>query len=256
MEPSRKLSNDGGAPTLPSRKAAAGPEARGELRFFNDTWVRCEAAETVRAGVYLAPVVARQVVSVALPALGAYLTRGETLATLRFADGRQQEVAAPVTGRVVRSNRGLAEEPGALASDPFGKGWLAMLHGSRMDSGLARCALREVILVAIPSLARTTQVERLTALGCRVWTTPTPDEAIEWLRDGPALLLVDAASVGRHGPALVRRVNDGWPETRVVVAATPVTMWEEDYRSGGIYYYLVEGFEGDELADLLGCAFK
>jgi glycine cleavage system H protein len=48
------------------------------------------------------------------------------------------EVYSPLSGEVVEVNSRLSEDPGAVNSDPYGRGWLFRVRPSNLDGELAR----------------------------------------------------------------------------------------------------------------------
>jgi glycine cleavage system H protein len=89
-------------------------------------WLRMRAG-LIRLGLDdLAGRLLRQVDSVALPAVGTHVRKGDALLTL--STGRRGLVLpSPIDGTVARVNRRLDEQPQALVSDPYGRGWLLEL---------------------------------------------------------------------------------------------------------------------------------
>ena len=69
------------------------------------------------------------------------------------------------------------------------------------------------------------------------------------------VLLIDAVSLGDQGPDVVGQVNLVAPAIRVVVLASPDGRWETDYRKHRLFYYAVEPFTDNEMADILDAAF-
>ncbi len=67
------------------------------------------------------------IVFVDLPEAGRDVSAGDTVCEIESVKA-VGEVYAPVSGTVTEVNRGLADDPAALASDPFGKGWLVRMR--------------------------------------------------------------------------------------------------------------------------------
>jgi glycine cleavage system H protein len=108
-----------------------------ELLYSRDAvWVRDDGAGSVRLGLNAFAVLGpgdTDVYMVKLPKSGAQLRRGEPFGHVDC--GRRTiELVAPVTGSVLFGNVDLRGEPGLLARDPFGRGFLLELDGvSRED---------------------------------------------------------------------------------------------------------------------------
>ena len=69
-------------------------------------------------------------------------------------------------------------------------------------------------------------------------------------------MFLDATSLGDSGPALVEQVNRRAPHARVVVMGAPGGAGETAYRKQKIFYYAVEPFSDNEIADILAAVFQ
>jgi glycine cleavage system H protein len=58
-----------------------------------------------------------------LPAVGSWVQPGGKAVDLTV-DGRQVSLVAPIEGEVVEANGQVARQPGLVAGDPYGRGWL------------------------------------------------------------------------------------------------------------------------------------
>ncbi|MDD4933043.1 MAG: glycine cleavage system protein GcvH [Methylacidiphilaceae bacterium] len=63
------------------------------------------------------------IVFVELPAIGMHVRRGEAVATIESVKAAS-DIYSPATGEVLEVNAVLAQEPGLINTDPYGKGWL------------------------------------------------------------------------------------------------------------------------------------
>jgi glycine cleavage system H protein len=66
------------------------------------------------------------VVYVELPTVGAKVSRGESCGEIESTKS-VSDLYAPADGEVVEVNQAVADDPGLLNTDPFGKGWLFRL---------------------------------------------------------------------------------------------------------------------------------
>ncbi len=67
------------------------------------------------------------IVFVELPAVGATLTRAQTLGVVESVKA-VSDVYAPLGGSVVEVNGGLATNPEIINQDPYGEGWMVRLR--------------------------------------------------------------------------------------------------------------------------------
>ena len=103
----------------------------------------------------------------------------------------------------------------------------------------------------------TANPERLRSLGCRVRLAKGGDELVAALGGGDCrVLLIDAASCGADGPELVAQVNSNSAGDEDRGGRLGGDQWESNYRGHRIFYYAVEPFDNNEIADILDAAFR
>jgi glycine cleavage system H protein len=105
-------------------RSAGGLRFRSGLQYApGHTWVKAEG-KSLRVGLDdLAQRILPWTVAVELPSPGQRVTEGEPVATLSCG-GRDVQVAAPVSGRVVAVNAEVMREPTLAKSENYGNGWL------------------------------------------------------------------------------------------------------------------------------------
>jgi ActR/RegA family two-component response regulator len=150
----------------------------------------------------------------------------------------------------------VTHRPQILANDPCGEGWIAGICATRHEE-MANCKPRRLLLVNKDSCSADEQARKLTALGCQVEKAAGPEALFAAVAaNGDSVLLLDAASLGEEGPALVERVNRQAPHARIVVVGAAGGGREAAYRKHKIFYYAVEPFADNEIADILTGAFR
>jgi CheY-like chemotaxis protein len=91
------------------------------------TWGRVEPDGTARVGIDdFARKALGAIEKVELPQRGLVVRRGEPLFSVRRGD-RVARFAAPLSGRVVEVNDGLARHASAVADSPYDRGWICLL---------------------------------------------------------------------------------------------------------------------------------
>jgi glycine cleavage system H protein len=86
------------------------------------------------------------IVFVEVPEVGRQVTAAESIAEVESTKS-VSDVYAPVTGTVVEVNAALEDSPELVNSDPFGKGWFAVIEASdlsELDSLMDVDAYREI----------------------------------------------------------------------------------------------------------------
>jgi CheY-like chemotaxis protein len=159
---------------------------------------------------------------------------------------------------VVASNELLLEHPSMLWDDPCGNGWIACVRPTRFEEEAGNCRLRSVVLANGDQASACEQLAQLRSLGCQVALAAGVGEVGPALQQEPDcnVLMMDAESFGREGPELVGRIRATTPLTRVVVIAARHCKWESAYREQGIFYYAIDPFGDNEIADIVDAAFR
>jgi glycine cleavage system H protein len=95
------------------------------------SWALPMQEGTVRAGADSLVARALGAVSgVTLPRVGDWVKAGSPLFRMEL-HGRSITIPSPVSGRVAAVNESLREQPGIVATDPYGKGWVCSLELSQ-----------------------------------------------------------------------------------------------------------------------------
>ena len=110
-------------------------------------YVRVEGGEGVVGITDYAQSQLGDVVFVELPPVGERLSKGAEAATVESVKAAS-EVNAPVSGEVVEVNSALADSPGLINEDPFGKGWflkIKLSDAAELDGLMDEDAYREFV---------------------------------------------------------------------------------------------------------------
>lgn len=225
--------------------------------FLGDSWAAPGKDGTVRAGVMLPRAQAATVKAIRLPGIGEVVYQGLPLAALTLADGSEVVVPAAVSGVVLSVNESLEAGAAAMATDPCGSGWIATISPTRFEDETKKCSRRRVILLNTDAVSAQAQSEKLASLGCQVRTVTRREDLSPALAnpDYPVLVM-DAAGFGEGGPAVVGQIHAAAPSMRVVLVAASDRELESAYRAQRIFYYAVEPFADNEIADILTAAFR
>ena len=228
----------------------------GETLFWEESWVRAEMDGSACAGAVLPGIRGAKITGVRLPRIGEVVYQGLPMAGVTLAEKPPIVVPAPVSGVVVVVNQLLQKRPGWLASDPCGEGWMACICTTHHEE-MGNCHPRRILLVNANSSSAEDQGQRFTKLGCEVRQAPDRDALTAALRESErGVVFVDAASLGDSGPELAGLINAQAASLRIVVVGSPNEAWEAAYRKHKIFYYAVEPFSDNEIADILAAAFQ
>jgi len=96
-----------------------------DLKFTKDhEWLKPEADGTATVGITdYAQTTLGDVTFVELPEKGTHLDAGASLGVVESVKAAS-DVYMPVAGTVTEVNSSLADDPGAINSDPYGAGWM------------------------------------------------------------------------------------------------------------------------------------
>ena len=102
-----------------------------ELRYTKEhEWAR-RTGSTVVVGVTAhAQEALGDVVYVDLPKVGATLTAGASFGTVESTKA-VSELFAPLSGKVVKVNQTLSDQPQLINQDPYGRGWIVEVEPSK-----------------------------------------------------------------------------------------------------------------------------
>lgn len=117
------------------------------------SWVLQERRNLVRVGVdEFAAALVGHVERIELPKPGQWIRQGQKAWSF-YRDGEKADMVSPTEGEVIEINPEVASHPEWLRSDPYGKGWLVLIHVPDEEStarnlvpkGLVRTWMREAV---------------------------------------------------------------------------------------------------------------
>jgi len=101
-------------------------------------WVLIENVETARIGITdYAQKALREITYFYVGKRGAKVKRMEAICKIESAKC-VIEILSPLSGVVLRFNKGLFDEPGIINRDPYGKGWITIIRPTNLDKELEK----------------------------------------------------------------------------------------------------------------------
>lgn len=92
------------------------------------SWALRERRNLMRVGMdEFAAALAGPIQRIELPKAGQWVRQGQRAWSL-FRDGEKTDMVSPTEGEIVEVNSEVLENPDLLRKDPYGKGWLALIH--------------------------------------------------------------------------------------------------------------------------------
>ena len=241
----------------PVAAEAENPAMQSASRFYRDAWYQAGSEGAVRVGGLIVRPGVTKIESVRLPRIGEVVYQGLPLASVTIAGQPPHTIPAPISGVVVGVNDSLEANPAALLTNPCGDGWIAAISPTRLDEDAANCLPHRVILLSQDPTSAQEQAKKLRRLGCDVFTIGDAKD-LEAAQEGAGshVLLFDGTTFGTEGPGIVGAINAQNPTMKVVVFGAAEGLLEPAYRIRRIFYYAVEPFADNEIADILAAAFQ
>ncbi len=117
------------------------------------SWAFRERRNLMRVGVdEFAAALAGHIERIDLPKPGQWIRQGQKAWSF-YRDGQKTDMVAPTEGEIVEVNSEVLSDPGLLRRDPYGKGWLALIHvpdeettaRNLVPAGLVRNWMRDAV---------------------------------------------------------------------------------------------------------------
>jgi FixJ family two-component response regulator/glycine cleavage system H lipoate-binding protein len=253
----RLLNRDPDNTAAPAEAAQASSSTDADIQFYRQAWCRAAGDGPVRVGSMVVTPGAVKVESISMPRIGEVVYQGLPLAAVTIAGRPRCVIPSPVSGVVIELNESLAADPSLLLTDPCGKGWIACVSPTRLEEETKSCAPRRVILLSRNKQSADAYEEKLRWLGCDVGTIVAPADLDAFRKNFDSqVLLFDAASFGAEGPGIVGDINAKDPAIKIVILASTDGATESAYRIRRIFYYAVEPFADNEIADVVAAVFQ
>lgn len=97
------------------------------LRYHQEhEWVRAEGTQATIGISHFAQDALGDIVFIDLPKVGAKVTAGQQIGEVESTK-TTSTIYTPVSGTVAKINVDLKDQPEAVNSDPYGKGWMAVI---------------------------------------------------------------------------------------------------------------------------------
>lgn len=102
----------------------------GDLKYTREhEWARVQGTSVVVGVTQHAQEALGDVVYVELPKVGATVTEGKQFGVIESTKA-VSELYSPLTGKVVKVNDGLSDNPSTVNTDPYGAGWIVEIEPS------------------------------------------------------------------------------------------------------------------------------
>jgi glycine cleavage system H protein len=119
-----------------------------DLRYHEEhEWIRVEGKQATLGISHFAQDALGDIVFLDLPKAGAAVTAGQQIGEVESTK-TTSSIYTPVSGTIVKINADLKDHPEVVNSDPYGKGWIAVIELSdpKQVDGLMTAAQYETFL--------------------------------------------------------------------------------------------------------------
>ncbi len=119
-----------------------------ELKYHKEhEWVRVEGKQATLGISHFAQDALGDIVFLDLPKVGAAVTANQQVGEVESTK-TTSSIYSPVGGKIVKVNQDLKDHPEVVNSDPYGKGWIAVIELSdpKQVDGLMTAAQYEAFL--------------------------------------------------------------------------------------------------------------
>jgi DNA-binding response OmpR family regulator len=224
--------------------------------FYLSSWFHQMGYGIIRVGGYLPNLSNSSIISVKLPELGSRIYRGLPLAEVTLSNGTKQIIPSSISGKIKVINNTLRDYHYNLEINLYKKNWIAIVEPEQLEQDLKTTETRNVLVFADKSTDENEFFRRIVQNGYVTKITTNIDEVVEVLSEGVIqVLVVDARQFGDSGPEYVQRLNQGFPDIKIIVFNEPNLNIERSYRKNSLFYYGVNPISNHEMVDLLHCAF-
>jgi glycine cleavage system H protein len=99
-----------------------------DLRYHQEhEWIRVEGKQATIGISHFAQDALGDIVFIDLPKAGATVTAGQQIGEVESTK-TTSSLYTPVSGKILKINRDLKDHPEAVNTDPYGKGWMAVIE--------------------------------------------------------------------------------------------------------------------------------
>lgn len=232
--------------------ATGGPK----YHFCHSSWFYQLENGLIRVGGYLPDLSNHYVKSITLPKVGSVIYRGLPLAEVTLNNGTKQIIPSSISGKVMLINKQLRDHYYNLEKNIQNKSWIAVVEPDHLKQDLKASETRRILVFADKISEENEFFRKFVHRGYIAKITNNIDNTLKILSDGEIRVVVmDAGRLGDSGPAHVKRLNQEFPDIKIIVFNESNVNLEKSYRENNIFYYGVNPISNTEMVDLLHCTF-
>ena len=238
-------------------------QAKPQYQYYGSSWFYQQSKNKVWVGGYMPNLSNQAPKSVRLPDMGNLVYRGLPLVEVTMDDETKQIIPSPVSGKVRQVNKQICEHPYILERNFLIKSWIAVVEPLDIEEDLKASETRNILFFADKKsegyeFCNTFMlVSQIMHKEYSAKIIENIDSVLNTLSEGVTwVLVVDARNLSHAGPEFVKRINQAFPDVKVIIFNESNVEFEKLYRENKIFYYGVNPISYNEMLDILHCAFN
>ena len=234
-----------------------GKDVSENYHFYKSSWFIQERNGICRVGGHIQnSLLYNTIESIRLPEAGKIIYKGLPLAEI-YSKDQQQVILSPVTGKIVKVNRGLYKKPSILQKCINNKCWIAKVQPNDFFEDLETGELRKVIYFTKKSKRKNEYYKLLVNFGYVINYINSFNELLSDLTESEIKVVIfDSTTYLDNGVEYVQNINQRFPDVKIILTNESNSKLEQLYRKHRLFYYGINPLSGNELADILSCAFQ
>lgn len=230
--------------------------AEPNCQYFLSSWFYKQLNGLIRVGGYLPNLSNNSVESVKLPDIGSFIYRGLPLAEVTLSNGTKQIIPSSVSGKITWVNNQLREHPYTLEREIHKKSWIAVVVPNHLEEDFSASETRSILFFADKGSEENEFFRQFVQKGYITKIAGGIDMVLDNLAEGSIqVIAMDAVNLAHYGPEYVKRINQEFPDVKIIVFNEPNGKFEKLYRENDLFYYGVNPISDNEMVALLHCAF-
>lgn len=234
-----------------------GKDVTENYHFYKSSWFIQERNGLCTVGGHIQnSLLFNTIDSIRLPEAGKIIYKGLPLAEI-YSKDQQQVILSPVTGKIIKVNRGLYKKTSILQKCINNKCWIAEVQPNDFFEDLETGELREVIYFTKKSKQKNEYYQPLVNFGYVINYINSFNELLSDLTESEIKVVIfDATTYSDNGPEYVQNINQRFPDVKIILTNESNSKSEQLYREHKLFYYGINPLSYNELADILSCAFQ
>jgi len=245
------------AESLPGDQAILDePLTKPNYQYYLSSWFYKQLNGLILVGGYVPNLSNNSIEYVKLPDVGSLIYRGLPLAEVTLSNGTKQIIPSPISGNVTLINNQLRKNPYIFEKNIHKKSWIAVVESNQFEEDLRFSETRSILVFADITSEENEFFKQFVHKGYITKIASSIDIVLKILAEEfIQVVVMDARNLSHYGPGDVKKINQEFPDVKIIVFNEPDIKFEKLYRENNIFYYGVNPISNNEMIDILHCAF-